>query len=297
MAKRSLIGHPKFDRLQMRLGLARYEAVGILETLWHMAGRFAPQGDIGKYDDEEIEAWIGWAGEPGALVTALIACRFIDRSDQHRLVVHDWHDHVDNTTKTALRRNGLATVSGEMGKSEPNSQPCCNTVETDLRSTSTVLTPPEPEPEPEPYSLPETEDHRQSSGLPESEGVRWYEEEGYENRRLAEVAIKVASTRIRSKEKPFPYRDITENDAAKVAAALDDCPTEELLELFWGAWYDFHADRIKAPYKVTGVARALRDWASRKAGVWATHKRLQGYQQERQTEHDRPPVWKPGVTS
>jgi hypothetical protein len=147
------------------------------------------------------------------------------------------------------------------------------------------------------FSETEAEEDRQPSGLPESEGVRWYEEEGYENRRLAEVAIKVASTRIRSREKPFPYRDITEKDVAKIATALDECPTEELLELFWGAWYDFHADRIKAPYKVTGVARALREWASRKAGVWATHKRLQGYQQERQPGHDRPPVWKPGVTA
>lgn len=283
MAKRSLIGHPKFDRLQMRLGLARYEAVGILETLWHMAGRFAPQGDIGKYDDEEIEAWIGWAGEPGALVAALIACRFIDRSDQHRLVVHDWHDHVDNTTKTALRRNGLATVSNEMGKSEPKSQTCFNSVATDLRSTSTVLTPPEPEPEPEPTYMPETEEDRQPSGLP-SKGTQWYEEEGYENRELAEVAMKVASTRIRSKENRFPYRGITERDAERILEALKPCPNDRELGLFWEAWNDHHSDRTKPPYKVTGVARALCEWASRRAGQWATQARLQGYQQERQEE-------------
>jgi hypothetical protein len=133
-------------------------------------------------------------------------------------------------------------------------------------------------------SFAETEDEGQPSGLPESTGVQWYEEEGYSNRELAEVAIKVAATRIRSKVKPFPYRGITENDAAKVAKALADCPTGELLELFWGAWYDYHTDRAKAPYKVTWVARALCDWASRKAGVWATHKRLQGYQQDRQPD-------------
>jgi hypothetical protein len=143
----------------------------------------------------------------------------------------------------------------------------------------------------------EEEDDRQPFGLPESAGVQWYEEEGYENRELAEVAIKVAATRIRSKVKPFPYRGFTENDAAKVVKALADCPTGDLLELFWGSWYDYHADRAKPPYKVTGVARALCDWASRKAGVWATHKRLQGYQQERQPEGYSLPKFRPGGSS
>lgn len=129
----------------------------------------------------------------------------------------------------------------------------------------------------------DTEEDRQPFGLP-GVGIQWYEEEGYENRELAEVAMKVASTRIRSKENRFPYRGITERDAERILEALNPCPNERELGLFWEAWNDHHSDRTKPPYKVTGVARALCEWASRRAGQWATHKRLQGYQQERQEE-------------
>ena len=140
----------------------------------------------------------------------------------------------------------------------------------------------------------EDEEDRQPSGLP-SVGIQWYEEEGYENRELAEVAMKVASTRIRSKENRFPYRGITERDAERILEALKPCPNDRELGLFWEAWNDHHSDRTKPPYKVTGVARALCEWASRRAGQWATQARLQGYQQERESGYTRPPKWTPGT--
>lgn len=152
--------------------------------------------------------------------------------------------------------------------------------------------------------MPETEDDRQPSGLPgEGGGIRWYEEEGYANRELAEVAMKVASTRIRSKENPFPYRCITELDAEKVLEALKPCPNERELDQFWAAWEAHHKDLKKPPYKATpapgrkvaGVAYALADWASRRAGQWATQARLQGYQQERQEEGYSLPKFRPGM--
>lgn len=148
----------------------------------------------------------------------------------------------------------------------------------------------------------EQEEDRQPSGLPEnSEGVRWYEEEGYKNKKLAKVAAKVASTRIRSKSNPLPYRNITEDDAQKVLEALEPCPSEKELDSFWVAWEDFHRDRTKPPYKATpapgrkvaGVAYALADWASRRAGVWATQARLQGGK-SKAADYERPPVWTPG---
>jgi uncharacterized protein YdaU (DUF1376 family) len=169
----------------------------------------------------------------------------------------------------------------------------CPTTTTTTTTTTNTSSFPETDPE---------EEERQPSGLPKnSEGVRWYEEEGYGDKKLAKVAAKVASTRIRSKSNPFPYRCITEADAEKVLEALEPCPSEKELESFWVAWDDYHRDRNKPPYKATpapgrkvaGVAYALADWASRRAGVWATQARLQG-SKSKATDYERPPVWTPG---
>jgi len=90
-------------------------AVGLLELLWHFTADFAPQGDIGRFTDQRIEAACGWNGESenerakrlhlprwnrqGVLIQALVGAGWLDRSDEHRLVVHDWHIHADNTVK------------------------------------------------------------------------------------------------------------------------------------------------------------------------------------------------------
>ena len=141
MAKRGVIDHPKFARLKSRLGLSKYAALGVLEALWQMAGRYTPQGNIGKYDDADIEAWLEWDGKPGELVAALIECGWLNVNKAHRLIIHDWHDHIDNTTSTALKRSGLKPVT------------CPNNVSTVSQHHGDMLTPPEPEPEPEPEPI------------------------------------------------------------------------------------------------------------------------------------------------
>jgi hypothetical protein len=241
----------------------------------------------------------------GAVVESLVSSGLWERTEGGYTVGADrWAEfqqtkaQVDQSREEAAERKRRSRERHKDGHADVTRdiQPVSQNV-TLPESESESESEPESDTESEPYSLPETEDEGQPSGLPESTGVQWYEEEGYSNRELAEVAIKVAATRIRSKEKRFPYRGFTENDAAKVVKALADCPTDDLLEIFWGSWYDYHTDRAKAPYKVTGVARALCDWASRKAGVWATHKRLQGYQQERQPEGYSLPKFRPGGSS
>ena len=60
---------------------------------------------MGKYTDIQIEAWMEWRGEPGALIAGLVAERWIDPDPEHRLIVHDWHLHADKATKNALMRS------------------------------------------------------------------------------------------------------------------------------------------------------------------------------------------------
>lgn len=125
--------------------MPRFATLGLLEAVWQFCGRFTPQGNIGKYSDEEIESWVEWSGDSGALINALVECRWLDRDDEHRLVVHDWQQHADDATKLAVKRSGstfvVPTLSGH----------CRDTV----TYSATVSGLPEPEPEPEPVPVPE----------------------------------------------------------------------------------------------------------------------------------------------
>lgn len=93
--------------LARRLGIERALAVGTMECLWHWTARYAPRGDIGRYPDPMIAEGALWKGEPAALMSALIAERWVDVHSQYRLLVHNWHKHSDDAVKKYLSRNEL----------------------------------------------------------------------------------------------------------------------------------------------------------------------------------------------
>jgi hypothetical protein len=111
--KRGTPEHPKTRRLARRLNLETWGAVGVLESLWHWAAKFARRGDIGRHDDADIAEGIGWRGDPATLIEALIAERWIDANDTYRLVIHDWHIHADDAVKKTLERAGETFATGE----------------------------------------------------------------------------------------------------------------------------------------------------------------------------------------
>lgn len=119
MAKRSVLDHPKFTELQDALGQPKGMVIGWLECLWHFTAKFTPQGNIGKYTDKQIERWLEWNGNEGDLIMALTKCGWIDQSDDHRLLVHDWHDHCDDATKKSLARSRLQFITSESRALEP----------------------------------------------------------------------------------------------------------------------------------------------------------------------------------
>lgn len=141
MALRAVPDHPKFSDLKVFLKTNKIVALGALEAVWHFCGRFTPQGNIGKYTDSQIESWVEWFGEPGALIDALVQTKWIDRDQRHRLIVHDWHIHADAATKLALKRSGKDFVL-------PLLEQCRDSV-------PTVLGLPVPVPEPVPVPVPE----------------------------------------------------------------------------------------------------------------------------------------------
>ena len=125
--KRGTPRHPKVGDLMEALGIkSRAEACGHLELLWHFTAEFAPQGDIGKYSPARIEAACDWYGKPGRLVEAFTTSGWVEVADAttHQwvgmesnttkrvvLVVHDWHDHCEDSVRKKLKRHGLCFLS------------------------------------------------------------------------------------------------------------------------------------------------------------------------------------------
>lgn len=164
MAKRGVLDHPKFSELKALLGANKSTVLGYLECVWQFTGRYAPQGNIGKFTDRQIEAWCEWDGEPGELIGSMVASGWLDRDENHRLLVHDWCDHVDNTTRTSLKRSGLDVIRASRVSAE--SQQYSNGVTTLSQQCVDTASRVKPEPEPEP--VPEPEPDARVDGIAQS---------------------------------------------------------------------------------------------------------------------------------
>ena len=109
--KREATSKAKFALLARRIG--RLVAAGALELTWHFTAMNRPQGDIGNgFTDEEIESLIGWEGESGKLIEAMIATGWIDRHPTARLVVHGWSEHAEDGVHTMLARRRQRFIDG-----------------------------------------------------------------------------------------------------------------------------------------------------------------------------------------
>lgn len=175
--KRQAHSSPKLAALTARLGLRKYQAVGLLEALWHFTATQAQRGDIGKWTDAQIAAAVDWEREPSELIQSLVDAGWIDRCLKHRLLIHDWADHADQTVQRSpiVREHGFAvrSVSGGRNPSDslasdasatsddlaPDASTTSDDLVPDASTTSgpldsqspepaSCLLPPEPEPEP-----------------------------------------------------------------------------------------------------------------------------------------------------
>lgn len=110
--KRGTPDHPKTRRLMAELDLPLFSACGLLELLWHFTTRYAPRGDVGRYDAAQIAAAVGWTGDPAFLVATLTACGWLDVSRRHGVLVHDWPEHADDYVHVALARRKMRFADG-----------------------------------------------------------------------------------------------------------------------------------------------------------------------------------------
>ena len=120
--KRGTHRHPKMLALSKTIHRPIPACIGYLHLLWEATADYAPQGDIGRYSDEWIEASCMWNGKKGELIAALIACGWIDKpnsQDGERLspvsksilTVHDWFDHAEEYVRKKLNRANLPFLS------------------------------------------------------------------------------------------------------------------------------------------------------------------------------------------
>ncbi len=114
--KRGTPWHPKTSDLMRRLGVPRYAACGVLETLWLFTATYAQEGDVGRFTDTAIAEGIDWRGDAGELVKALVDARWLDADPVHRLVVHHWSHHCDDAVHCALARAGKVFADGARPK-------------------------------------------------------------------------------------------------------------------------------------------------------------------------------------
>lgn len=84
-----LLTHPKIDRLAKRLKIKRCHAVGIMSSLWLWVARHAEDGNLSKYEKNEIAKGISWHGSSEVLFDALIELKFVDENEMG-LSIHHW---------------------------------------------------------------------------------------------------------------------------------------------------------------------------------------------------------------
>jgi hypothetical protein len=140
--KLGTVTHPKFRRLMMRLNLKQYECAGLLELLWAMAAQFTDDGNLSRFNAEDIAAYLDWRGDPQELVDTLVDCRWLDR-DGEAVAIHDWQDHMPHfitervrkrEQRNAKRPNQIEAVPGPSRDIAGTVSECCT--ESDLAQPS-----------------------------------------------------------------------------------------------------------------------------------------------------------------
>lgn len=119
-------GHPKTKRLSKLLGTSVPATVGHLTLLWHWALKYATDGELSKFDDDEIADAAMWEGDPYSFVSALLETGWIDESADG-LVLHEWEQYggksLEAREKNKERQHRFRERHGTIKKQVNNAPP------------------------------------------------------------------------------------------------------------------------------------------------------------------------------
>src|SRR5512139_454310 len=94
----SIRNHPKIKKAARLAGINEFEMIGRVHCLWWWALDYAPDGDVSKYNTDDIESAVDWNGTPGAFYNALLQCGFNGHCGfleeiNGSILIHDWHEY------------------------------------------------------------------------------------------------------------------------------------------------------------------------------------------------------------
>ena len=110
--------HRKMKRLARLLKIPLPYANGIMERLWHYAGKYAPDGGIGRLSDEDIAEACAMPVETdcAVFIGALHEAGFLDAMQSCRYFIHDWPVHCTHYIHNRLANHHQFFADG----SKPN---------------------------------------------------------------------------------------------------------------------------------------------------------------------------------
>ena len=88
-AHQGLARHPKTKRLARLLNLSLPTVIGHLFLLWWWALDYAQDGDLSRFDDDDICDAVDYSENASRFVSALTAAGFLDEGSQ----IHDWDEY------------------------------------------------------------------------------------------------------------------------------------------------------------------------------------------------------------
>lgn len=172
--KREAVNHTKMKRLCRRLDLPVWQAVGLLESIWKLTESETPRGDIGRLSNEDIALAIDYRGNEDEMIEALVASEWLERDEEHRLIVHDWPDHCPDMVHIRLARTKqhfVRTVAPRLsrlgGKEREECAQFYASCAQTAQSVRTLCAPPIPIPIPIPEPIPVLPDTRAREALVE----------------------------------------------------------------------------------------------------------------------------------
>lgn len=141
-----LFDHPKMIKLEKRLGVAAQIA---LFRLWEFTTINRSDGVLSSMDAEDIAIAAKWGGDSTQFIETLIHLRWLDRSDDDTIVVHDWQINNPWAAGAAARSAGASTaararwakVRGEDGNECDRNAESCAPHKTALRNDAGSNTP------------------------------------------------------------------------------------------------------------------------------------------------------------
>lgn len=106
-AHADFVDHPKTLNLNSLLG--DEHSLYYLVRLWAWTCKFAENGDLTKFSDDQIEQACGWRGEKSKLVSSFVQAGFIDKTEE-KMRVHDWFKENTRHLKDKVRKRRVRSV-------------------------------------------------------------------------------------------------------------------------------------------------------------------------------------------